>query len=267
MTSRSVVLAYHAVGPAPAGTRLRATFVPDAEFERQMDWLARHRRVVPLSELASDDVGGAIRVAITFDDGYRSVLTHAAPVLERHGFSATVFVPTHWLGDRNRWDGEDLPDLELMTGPELVELAGRGFEIASHGHRHIDMSMQAVEAVREDVEASVARISELLGGPPRHLSYPYGRSSEAARDVVRDCGFAEAFALEWEDRRFARSRTPVFPGDTGWRFALKSSGAYAPLRRSRPVAGGYRILKPLLRRRRRPSPERLSNMRAPRRNR
>jgi peptidoglycan/xylan/chitin deacetylase (PgdA/CDA1 family) len=204
-----------------------------------MDYLARHRRVVPLSELACADDGGPIRVAITFDDGYRSVLTHAAPILERHGFSATLFVPTRWLGDCNRWDGEDCPGLELMTEKELVQLAGRGFEIASHGHRHIDMSTATREAVREDIEASIQRISALLGAPPRHLSYPYGRNSEVAREVVRECGFAEAFALEWEDRRFARSRTPVFPADTGWRFAFKSSGRYAPLRRSRPVVAVY----------------------------
>jgi peptidoglycan/xylan/chitin deacetylase (PgdA/CDA1 family) len=204
-----------------------------------MDYLARHRRVVPLSELSCADYGGPIRVAITFDDGYRSVLTHAAPILERHGFSATLFVPTRWLGDRNRWDGEDCLELELVTEKELVQLAGRGFEIASHGHRHIDMSSATREAVREDIQASIQRISALLGAPPRHLSYPYGRSSEIARDVVRECGFAEAFALEWEDRRFARSRTPVFPADTGWRFAFKSSGRYAPLRRSRPVVAVY----------------------------
>jgi len=247
MTSRSVALAYHAVGPAPAGTRLRGTFLAPSEFERQMDFLARHRRVVPLSELADDDEG-AVRVAITFDDGYRSVLTHAAPVLERYGFSATLFMPTGWLGERNRWDGEDHPELDLMTEEELAELAGRGFEIASHGHRHIDMSSAGAERVREDVEASVQRLSALLGRPPLHLSYPYGRSSEAAREVVRDCGFAEAFALEWEDRPFARSRTPVFPADSGWRFALKSSGRYAPLRRSRPVTVAYERLRPLLRR-------------------
>ena len=248
MTSRSVALAYHAVGPAPAGTPLPATFVPDAEFEHQMDYLARHREVVPLGVLDHEHDGSATRVAITFDDGYRSVLERAAPVLERYGFSATVFVPTAWLGERNRWDGEDLAGLDLMKESQLVELAGRGFEIASHGHRHIDMSAQSVEAVREDVEASIARIAGLLGRPPLHLSYPYGRSSQAARDVVRACGFAEAFSLEWEDQPFARSRTPVFPGDTGWRFVLKTSGRYAPLRRWRPVAAGYELVKPLLRR-------------------
>src|SRR4030095_15717696 len=30
--------------------------------------------------------------AITFDDGYQSVYEHAVPVLQRYGFSATVFL-------------------------------------------------------------------------------------------------------------------------------------------------------------------------------
>ena len=37
-------------------------------------------------------------LAVTFDDGYRSVLTHARPILERLGLPATVFVPTDFVG-------------------------------------------------------------------------------------------------------------------------------------------------------------------------
>src|SRR4029453_8098579 len=33
-------------------------------------------------------------VALSFDDGYRAVADNALPVLERHGFRATVFVAT-----------------------------------------------------------------------------------------------------------------------------------------------------------------------------
>ena len=261
MAARSVVLAYHAVGPAPQGTGLRGTFMPPDEFERQMDFLARRREVVPLSELTPDGSAGgrSVRVAITFDDGYRTVLENAAPILQRHGFPATLFVPTGWVGDRNRWDGEDHPELDLLGDEGLVELSRRGFEIASHGHRHIDMSKADREEVREDVEASVAHLTGLFGSPPRHLSYPYGRSSERAREVVRDLGFAEAFALEWQDAPFARSRTPIFPADRGMRFAFKSSGRYASLRRSLPVRAAY---APLRRLRRGPSPERRASDRA-----
>jgi peptidoglycan/xylan/chitin deacetylase (PgdA/CDA1 family) len=172
-------------------------------------------------------------------------------VLERHRFPATIFAPTAWLGDRNRWDPEYDLELDLMSAEELVELRDRGFEIGSHGHRHIDFSRSTEAAVREDLRASMARLTELLGEQPRFLAHPYGRSSVSTRDAARDAGFAEAFALEWEDRAFARSRTPVFPRDTGWRFAFKASGRYAPLRRARAVEAVYgRLGRPLLRGRR-----------------
>ncbi len=249
MSSRSVVLCYHAVAPVPAGAPLRHTFVPLELFERQMEFLAGQRRVVGLDEIvAGPPESGPPRVAITFDDAYRSVLTRAAPVLERHGFGATVFAPTAWLGDRNRWDPESDLEVDLMTGEELVELSERGFAVESHGHRHIDLSRATEGEIREDVLASAGCIADLLGRPPRYLAYPYGRSSEVARRAVREAGFAEAFALEFQDVPFARSRTPIFPADSGWRFAFKASGRYAALRRSRPVAGTYRLVRPLLRR-------------------
>jgi peptidoglycan/xylan/chitin deacetylase (PgdA/CDA1 family) len=249
MSARSVVLAYHAVGPIPR-SQLRNTFVPLDVFERQMDFLARRRSVVSLDELVrAPAAGGTVRVAVTFDDAYRSTLTRALPVLERHRFPATVFAPTAWLGDRNRWDAarEDL-ELELMSDSEIVELSQRGFEVGSHGHRHVDLSRASEEEVREDLRASVERISALLGRSPRYLAYPYGRASELARKAAADAGFEEAFALEWQDEPFARSRVPIFPHDRGWRFAFKASGRYAGLRRSRPVAAGYaRLIRPLRR--------------------
>ena len=43
------MLTYHAVGPIPSGPT-RHGFVPVDVFERQMEFLARHRRVVALEE-------------------------------------------------------------------------------------------------------------------------------------------------------------------------------------------------------------------------
>jgi peptidoglycan/xylan/chitin deacetylase (PgdA/CDA1 family) len=245
MTKRGVVLTYHAVGPTPDGP-MRNGFVPVEVFERQMAFLAARRRVVDLAQIvAGTPRQGPVRVAITFDDAYRNVLTRAAPVLRRHGFPATVFAPTAWLGDRNRWDPDYDLELDLLSAEELIKLRDCGFEIGSHGHRHIDFSSESEPAVRADLQASVARLQEILGGPPRFLAYPYGRSSVAARRLASDLGFEEAFALEWEDAPFARSRTPVFPHDTGWRFAFKASGRYAPLRRAPVVESVYaRLVRP-----------------------
>src|SRR5204863_131607 len=112
-------------------------------FEWQMAFLTRKRRVVPLEWiLGGRATAGRPAVAITFDDGYRSFLTAAAPVLGQHGFPATLFIPTGWIGESMRWEPQpaDAVDLEIMTPEEIQACQDMGYEIGSHGHAHAHMA-------------------------------------------------------------------------------------------------------------------------------
>jgi len=250
----TAVLAYHALGTAPRDEPLYNTFVSPEAFEGQMAFLASHREVVALDAITrSARTRGRRTVSITFDDAYRSVLTLAVPILERYGFPATVFVPTKWIGMRNGWDPpSDLP-LDIMTAEELLEVRDRGFEVASHGHGHIDLGNAAPADAEQDVATSARLLAELLGSPPRHFAYPYGRSSAAARDAVARAGFELAFLLDRRDEetsRLALPRTPIYPHDGRRLYGLKTSGHYGAIRYSPPVVHGYDLVRPLLRGRR-----------------
>jgi peptidoglycan/xylan/chitin deacetylase (PgdA/CDA1 family) len=248
----AVVLVYHAVGAAPRTEPLHNSFVPVDLFEAQMTRLARAGTVVPLDRWL--DGAGGRRVAITFDDGYRSVLTHALPVLEGLGLPATVFVPTAHVGDRNRWDPPTPLPLDVMTADELAEVARRGLELGSHGHAHCDLSAVSAEEAAADIATSATRLEALTGRRPRFLAYPFGRSSAAARAAARDCGFEAAFAMEAGGAdagdRFAVPRTPVYPFDRRVLFDLKASGRYRRWRHSPAVAAAYDRVRPLVRGRR-----------------
>ncbi|HVR95027.1 MAG TPA: polysaccharide deacetylase family protein [Thermoanaerobaculia bacterium] len=70
------------------------------EFARQVELLVRRLRPVPLREILERHAAGEDdpdAVAVTFDDGYRGVLTQAAPILAAAGVPATVFVVTESL--------------------------------------------------------------------------------------------------------------------------------------------------------------------------
>ena len=75
--------------------------VPTAVFERHVAYLARTHRVLTVEELVERSGRGEVprhALAITFDDGYRDNLTHAAPILARYGLPATIFLATGFIG-------------------------------------------------------------------------------------------------------------------------------------------------------------------------
>jgi peptidoglycan/xylan/chitin deacetylase (PgdA/CDA1 family)/CelD/BcsL family acetyltransferase involved in cellulose biosynthesis len=91
-TPKFVILTYHRVGSG--GVPLYSALEPRV-FEAQMQFLRQRYRIVSLDTLAEElaNPGPAEQsVAITFDDGYRDVYTHAFPVLKKYQIPATIYL-------------------------------------------------------------------------------------------------------------------------------------------------------------------------------
>jgi len=89
------ILVYHRIAERAEGY---GPCVSPSNFEAHMDLLARHCTVRQLGSLfrpgGQEGPRGRPCVAITFDDGYRDVATHAYPCLAARRLCATVFVAT-----------------------------------------------------------------------------------------------------------------------------------------------------------------------------
>lgn len=162
--------------------------IPVDVFCAHMDFLRRHRQVVSLEAVVNGRLPlGPPAVAITFDDGYRNVLTNAVPVLQDHGFVATAFVPSRWVGELNAWDAhKDCFPLPIMDDVELREAERRGISVESHGHEHIDLEQEDICVAAQDLRLSMLRLTAILGHAPRYLAYPLWGSVRS--DAYDGCG-------------------------------------------------------------------------------
>jgi peptidoglycan/xylan/chitin deacetylase (PgdA/CDA1 family) len=75
--------------------------LPTRVFEGWVAHLARHYQVFTVESLVDRAEQGTVpdnAIALTFDDGYRDNLTHAAPILARYRLPATIYLSSGFIG-------------------------------------------------------------------------------------------------------------------------------------------------------------------------
>lgn len=185
MTGGFPVLMYHGVSAAAL------TSITPALFEWQMSSLHRAGvRVLPLGEvvdrLRRDLPLPSRALAITFDDGLRSVYDQAWPVLRRYGFPATVFLVANHIDRDNGWPGQP-PQVRpepMLTWSQVRELDRDGLELAAHTLDHPRLDLLAEDAVRAQVAGSRTAIEAQVGHAVTLFAYPYGRHTPAVRAIT-----------------------------------------------------------------------------------
>jgi len=121
----AAILGYHSVPDSSIPRWIDPRYsVPLEVFEAQMEFLARRRKVASMTDLvAALERGESAEpgtVVITFDDGYRDTLELAAPVLERHGFPATLYLATgNVTRGENQWIDRLYSIFQLRTSHHL----------------------------------------------------------------------------------------------------------------------------------------------------
>jgi peptidoglycan/xylan/chitin deacetylase (PgdA/CDA1 family) len=233
------ILTYHAVDPlwtAPLS-------VHPSRFAEQIAWIVEHRQVVPLEELLDRVPTGSSRefVALTFDDGYTSVLEHALPVLTRFNLPFTIFlIAKMYDGSGSSVDWVDKPPahtLQTLDRSQIRELQAHGVRFGSHSHAHADMTTLGYDRALADLVRSREILQQLLGEDITTLAYPRGRHDDHVRRAAAAAGFARAFGLAVAPATrgtHALPRLGVYPADTGGSLMLKTEPLYGRLRASSP---------------------------------
>lgn len=126
-------------------------------------------------------------VAITFDDGMRSVYENALPILKKHNAPAHLFLTTQAIEMGTPWPAQPagIPSFDMLDWEQLEELHAAGIHIESHTHTHPDMRQIPVEKMQDECDTADDLITKELGRKPEYFAYPYGYHNSAARDFVK----------------------------------------------------------------------------------
>jgi peptidoglycan/xylan/chitin deacetylase (PgdA/CDA1 family) len=166
---------------------------------------------------------------ITFDDGYRDVLTEAWPLLQAYGFTASVFIVPPALGDVAPWEPEGGERARLLTSAEVAELAEQGIEFGSHTLTHPQLTALGSEEVTRELAESRLALRERLGLDAAAIAYPYGDVDASVQQLAWACGYEFGLTTRdgtatFEDDLLELPRIEIQPADTVEGFAEKLGG-------------------------------------------
>jgi peptidoglycan/xylan/chitin deacetylase (PgdA/CDA1 family) len=196
------VLMYHKVNDVE-GNRMS---MPTSLFDEQMAQLNElGYSVVDLDAVLAHYADGAplpdASVLITFDDGYRDNLEHAAPILMKYAYPAVQFVPLGYIGDPLPLPHEEALATRgilnrTVDWDELGELERAGVRIESHGISHRPLADLELDEAAREIVVSKLRLEERLGRPVRAFSYVKGSEAHykpVHLSLVRQAGYDVAF--------------------------------------------------------------------------
>lgn len=220
-TVKVPILMYHyiSVPPRNAGPVRRDLSVTPEKFEAQLAYLAENGyTVISLDELVYSLAGltplPEKPAVITLDDGYADSYTNAFPLLQKHGFNATVSVVTRPL---------DVGDPDYLSWDNVIEMHQAGIDFAAHSYRHYDLRGKDKDFLIFEILASKEAIEARIHEPVRIFVYPSGKYDLNTIKMVQSLDFWAALTTEYGNshtyaRRFELTRVRVRGSDTLGRF-------------------------------------------------
>ena len=234
------ILMYHSISDdlEPGTSPYYQTSTSPAWFAQQLSWLKDEGfRSVDLEEgmlqAQKGQLGQEKVVVITFDDGFRDFHDYAFPALKAHGYTATVFLPTGFIGHRR----ESFKNRECLTWKEVRKLRAEGIRFGSHTVNHPVLYESAWAQIKEQLSSSKRTLEQELGESIASFAYPYAfpqqdrRFADTLKKLLSEEGYrccltTRVGRVQAGDDLFGLKRLPVNNCDDKALLLAKVNGAY-----------------------------------------
>lgn len=113
-------------------------------------------------------------VTITFDDGDATIFKNGFPKLKKYGLPATLYLSTSYIG-QDSW---------YMNWSQVKTLKQGGWEIASHGYNHPDLTQLSDAEVKAELEKSKSLLAS-QGYNAVSFASPYGEYNDRVLKLIK----------------------------------------------------------------------------------
>lgn len=143
------------------------------DFEKIIKYLYENYEFVSL--LDCYNLGG--KIIITFDDGFKNILTNANPILQKYNIPYHIFIASDFISANN---GTYLSKLDVKKLSEFKNVS-----IGSHGKTHNKLTKLDQSNLDNDLSISKRYIEEIIGQEVETISFPHGLyNDKVLRSVI-----------------------------------------------------------------------------------
>lgn len=221
---RIPILAYHRFGPVVADSMTVRT----VSFESQLNVIRKlGLSVTPLTDVvdlvyAPDRIRSSQIIAVTADDGHKSVYDVMWPIAQRERLPLTLFIYPSAISNASyalTWD-----QLREMLRSGLVTIGSHTFWHPNFRHEKKRLAPKAYQAfVKFQLERSKKDLEQRLSVPIKLLAWPFGIYDDELARAAEAAGYKAAFTIEQRpvspsDRLMVLPRFLMTDADVGVRF-------------------------------------------------
>lgn len=162
------ILTFHSIGPLErqAGKDEMRYNVSAEQFAK---WMAAISRSQP-------------QCLVTFDDGNKSDIEIALPILKKHNVTAKFFPTISQIGQQ-----------DYMTWDDIRSLVAAGMQVGSHGLDHVAWTECSPDQLLNELQQSRETLQQQLDTPINCAAAPFGAISPLVYHAARRAGYTKLY--------------------------------------------------------------------------